>query len=570
MSDAHRSEGGGAPPRGWAVRLEGGPGAAAALAAAALFLASPPLVMTWRALRGEAPLDGALAWSLALSAAWLAALHLWLPAPRRLHLVLLPLWVTTVADLFLAVRFEGRLSAGYLQLAVVEAGEAAEFAGTYAWDLLAFGAGALALYAAVLRALGGARLHRPPWLSWVAAALLAVAYLGPLWRQARAFDLHLPRAAADVAAHDLSSPVGVLSQAAVAAALALEAGRIREDRRAFAFGASKAWAAPEELYVLVIGESARPDHFTMGGYARDTTPRLAALRNLVFLRDVLTTAPSTSVAVPSLLSLAPVDDWPALLRQRSVVSAFAEAGLETAWLSTQEVSPWGGVIPEVAREAGRVRYLDRAHDGALVEEVRRVLAAPAGPRRAFLVLHTRGSHFEFKNRYPPRLRRWPDQGGGRARDLVNAYDNSLLHTDEVLSDLVALLEARGGPALLVYASDHGENLLDDGRGLLGHAVGNRYDLPTAAFVWWSDALAARLPAEVARARGRAGAALSLSDLPHLLLDAAGIRARGLDPSRSIFSADFRERPRTVLVRGALRTAGPGPPPGGADEVAPPR
>lgn len=558
MTDAHRSEGGSAPPRGWAVRLEGRPLAAAALAAAALFLASPPLLMAWRALRGEARFDGTLAWSLALSVAWLAALHLWLPALRRLHLVLLPLWLTTLGDLFLALRFEGRLSAGYLQLAVGEMGEAAEFAAAYRWDLLAFGAAFLALYAGVLSALGGARLHRRPRLAWAAAALLAAGYLGPLWRQARALDLGLPQAAAEVAAHDLSSPVGVLSQAAVAASLALEAARVREARRSFTFGATKAWSAPEELYVLVIGESARPDHFTMGGYARDTTPRLAALRNLVFLSDVLTTAPSTSVAVPSLLSLAPVDDWPAVLGQRSVVSAFAEAGLETAWLSTQEVSRWGGIIPEVAREAGRVRYLDRAFDAVLVEEARRMLAAPAGPRRAFLVLHTRGSHFDFKNRYPPRLRRWPDQGGGRVADLVNAYDDSLLYTDEVLAELIALLEARGGPALLVYASDHGENLLDDDRGLLGHAMGNRYDLPTAAFVWWSDALAARLPEEVARARGRAGAALSLSDLPHLLLDAAGIRARGLDPTRSIFNAAFRERPRTFLVRGALRTAGPGP------------
>ena len=208
--------------------------------------------------------------------------------------------------------------------------------------------------------------------------------------------------------------------------------------------------------------------------------------------------------------------------------------------------------------------VDRVLDGALVEETRRMLAAPPGPRRAFLVLHTRGSHFDFKNRYPPRLRRWPDAGGSRVEDLVNAYDDSLRYTDEVLAELIALLEARGGPALLVYASDHGENLLDDARGLFGHAIGNRYDLPTAAFVWWSDALAARLPAGVALARSRAGAALSLSDVPHLLLDVAGIQARGLDPSRSIFNPAFRERTRRFLVRGELRTAGPGPPPDAAD------
>lgn len=570
MTERDLATGGTAPARWWRVRLRGGRPAVAGSLAAAAFLLSPPLLAGLRAAGGQAPLDVTLAWNVGMSLAWVAALHLWVPRWRLLHLALLPLWLTTLADLFLLLRFDGRLSTAYLLIAVGDAGEAGEFLSAYRGPIAALGAGFAALYAGVVAALRGARLERSPRLAWAAAALLLAGYAGPVLRQARAHDLTLARAVGDVAGHDLSSPAGVLSQAGVAASLAAQAGRVRAARAAFRFDAVKAWQEPEELYVLVIGESSRPDHWSLGGYARDTTPRLAARRNLLFLDNVVTTAPSTGVAVPSLLSLGTVADWPALERQRSVLSAFSEAGLETAWFSTQEVSQWGGIIPDVAREAGLVRYFDRALDGHLVEEVRRWLGAPPGPRRAFLVLHTRGSHFEFRNRYPPRLRRWPEAGGSRVEDLVNSYDNSVLYTDEVLADLIGLLEARGGPALLVYASDHGENLLDDERQLFGHAMGTRQDLSTAAFVWWSERLADRFPERVALARARRHAGLSLGDVPHLLLDVAGVRARGLDPARSIFNPAFREASRHYLVRGELRAVSPAPLAGDETGLAGPR
>jgi heptose-I-phosphate ethanolaminephosphotransferase len=253
-----------------------------------------------------------------------------------------------------------------------------------------------------------------------------------------------------------------------------------------------------------------------------------------------------------MLSLAPVSDWAAVEAQRSIVSAFRECGWETAWYSTQEVSHWSGIIHHVAAEAAERRYLDRSRDAALVEALRRKLAERPGPRRAFLVLHTRGSHAEYDKRYPAEFRRFETPGASRAEAIRDAFDNSVLYTDWVLAELIAALRARGGPALLFYASDHGENLLDDAGGLVGHGFDNRYDLAAAAFVWWSDAWGAGHRRQVAALRAHAGAPVSLAAVPHSLLDAAGIEARGLDRTQSLFSETFRLRPRLYLSAGVAR------------------
>ena len=87
--------------------------------------------------------------------------------------------------------------------------------------------------------------------------------------------------------------------------------------------------------------------------------------------------------------------------QKSVVSAFNEAGFKTYWLSTQDVDGWSGLVPHVAAEAATVRYFSQSFDGVLLNEFREILdKEPRGNSKLFIVLHTKGSHFDYKRRYP--------------------------------------------------------------------------------------------------------------------------------------------------------------------------
>lgn len=515
-----------------------------------LFLAAPSLVFGALLTSRYRTFDTQLAWNAAMSILWLAALHLSFRRPFWLHVALAPFYLMTVADLFLVYRFGSRLTSSYLTLAFTDLVETPHFLLTFGRDLVVPGLVLVALGLLCLPPLRAARTRSPGWLRAAAVAAVVAGYVGPFAVQAR--KMRVEQAIRDVAAHDFSSIGGSLAQIAVTVDHVRATSEHMAARRAFSHGATQ--TAPvdgEQLYVIVIGESARPDRWSLNGYERDTTPRLRETPGVVSFSNVVASADLTSFAVPSLLSLAPVADWTRVARERSVVSAFRDAGFETYWISTQEVSSWGGIIYQLAGEAENRTYLDRSLDDALVGETRRVLGAPSRARKILVVLQGRGNHFGTTP-YPPSFRRYPETGGDRRINMGNTYDNGTLFTDSVLADLIELLRSRGSHAALFYQSDHGENLGDDGH-TYGHGVGNAFDLRVAAFHWYSDSAAAALREKVAMARARSGARLGHVNFSHSVLDFAGIGASSLDLTKSVFSATFAEAPRQYLSHGSLRT-----------------
>jgi glucan phosphoethanolaminetransferase (alkaline phosphatase superfamily) len=394
---------------------------------------------------------------------------------------------------------------------------------------------------------------RSPKLALLTAMVLVAAY------SALTHHFHLwpgepiELIALDDAAHEHSAPMGAVFQTAVALKIHADNVKTMERRSAFSFGASKAKQEGEEIYVWVIGESSRPDDWSLFGYSRDTTPRLRSTSGITAFTNMMTTAPETQLAVPSMVSLSPITDWAGVQAEKSVVSAFKEAGFKTFWLSTQDVDGWSGLVPQVAGEAGTLRYFNQSFDGALVDVFRNILKQePRGTSKLFIVLHTDGSHFDYKNRYPQEFAHFFTPRGARRDDVVDAYDNSVLYTDSILAELISILRERDTDAALLYASDHGENLLDDERQLMGHTRGTQYDLFTASFIWLSDRLKQRAPEAVTNLRQHAQLPLSISNLPHSMLDLAGIDARKRDLKMSVFNPAFEVRPRYYLVNNEVK------------------
>jgi heptose-I-phosphate ethanolaminephosphotransferase len=530
--------------------LEGGLAARVWLSALCAFLVSPPLLSAAGFALHYRTVDPLQLWAVGLSLAWVVALHVLVRRTVWLHVALLPLYLLITADLFVLHEFGARLTSGYLSIIFTDHGDTNDFVHAYSRAVTVFLAGLGLLLTLGLRAIREVRITAPRRVKIAAAVLLALAYAAPVARQVR--KMPLGTAVLDVAAHDLSTPVGGLVQIAVTVAHLRETQRFLEARRGFSFGARRAPGSPagRELYVIVIGESARADRWSLAGYGRETNPQLSRLPNLVFLRDYVATGAHTAVAVPALMSLAPITRWDDVQSQRSVVSAFREAGFDTYWLSTQEVDSWGGIVNQLAAEARARRYFSRSLDDLLVDALRDVLANPARANKLLVVLHTRGNHFGTV-KYPADFRRFPDATGDWVRDVNGAYDNGILFTDSVLARTIDLVRAEGIPAAVFYASDHGENLADVD-GLYGHGIGNRYDLSAAALFWYSDALA-RLHAEkIAAGRAHAKAQLGHDNFSPSILDLAGVKVPGLAPSRSFFSDRFTESPRWFIARSELK------------------
>jgi glucan phosphoethanolaminetransferase (alkaline phosphatase superfamily) len=171
----------------------------------------------------------------------------------------------------------------------------------------------------------------------------------------------------------------------------------------------------------------------------------------------------------------------------------------------------------------------------------------------FFVFHTMGSHFAFENRYPPERRHFSAQAAASKREhLVNTYDDSIRYTDHFLAEVIARLEARPDVrSAMLFVSDHGENLLDDERELFGHAMGTAYDLRTAGFFWYSDALARARPDAIEGVHANARRRVSTANVFHTLADLGGIEADEVDLSKSLLRATLADRRRLFTCRGAV-------------------
>lgn len=332
----------------------------------------------------------------------------------------------------------------------------------------------------------------------------------------------------------------------------------------FRFGASQpVEIAERQIYVLVIGETLRPDRLQLNGYPRATTPRLAGLGNVVSFTNMISPWAWTRMSVPVILSRKSAQDHSYFSRETSIVAAFKEAGFATAWLSTQ--SPLGVHDSSVAlhaSEADEVQYLNPVgykkagfYDDVLVSAFSRILAK--GAQKQLIVLHTLGSHFSYADRYPDSFDLFQPSGKGEAlgmhnkankEKLNNAYDNTVAYTDYVVFNLIRQLEKQQAVSGLMLVSDHGENLFDGDCDKSGHGHNTEFDYRVAALWWSSEAFKNRYAAQQQRLTERRNAPLLTSQTFHTLLDVAQIRYANERSEQSIASATFTPQ-RRILASG---------------------
>lgn len=382
---------------------------------------------------------------------------------------------------------------------------------------------------------------------------------GTGWLLAGVISMCLSYLAGGYRAKDDLYPVNVCYNIWLAVDRTGRTARYAETSRDFTFEAVATHPADRrEVYVMVIGETARAENFGLYGYTRDTTPRLAAVDGLVAYPQAYTQSNTTHKSVPMLMSAATAEDYDRIYREKGIISAFREAGFHTVFISNQR--PNHSFIDIFGEEADKWRFLKEElpaganiHDGEMLAEVDRVLAEGRG--KVLIVLHTYGSHFEYRERYPREMAHFlPDDAveasAANRECLLNAYDNTILYTDSVLDALIGRLHASGADAGMLYTSDHGENIYDDGSGLFLHASPRPsiHELHVPLLVWLSDSYRAGHP-EVAEAlQGHRGErVITSASVFHTMLGMAGIATPVRCDSLSLASPAYRPGPYNYLT-----------------------
>ena len=293
--------------------------------------------------------------------------------------------------------------------------------------------------------------------------------------------------------------------------------------------------------VMVIGESLRADHLQLNGYHRETTPCLASDTSVVSLPHVFTREVFTHTSVPAMLTRADADNPQAAYEERSFIDLFNKAGFRTAWLANQEaVKNYVYFMNEcdtlVYVNGGKSMYVfEKWLDSDLLPYFDEELSRKEPLK--LILLHTIGSHWWYESHYDDDSRRFEPVIKTRVvssctdEELINSYDNTIVNTDKFLMSLIERL--RDKRALMIYLSDHGESLGEEGYYL--HATEHWTLNWPACMVWMSDSYAATFPDKARALRTNAKDRHTTDFLFHSILSGADIESDYVIDSLNIFS-----------------------------------
>ena len=227
-------------------------------------------------------------------------------------------------------------------------------------------------------------------------------------------------------------------------------------------------ADAKDMYVVfVIGESARRDHMGLYGYERDNTPHLDKEKNLAALEGYsCDTATKLSLRCMFVREGGASEAPQRTLKEANVFSVLKSKGWSSelysmqseAWFYNKTRADDYSLRENIAsekRNAGKP-----VDDMLLVDEMKDSMANhPNG--KHLIILHTKGSHYLYSDRYPRSFAKYQPECMGiddscSTAEMINAYDNSLLYTDYFLSKVFDQL--RNKNAIVFYASDHGESI----------------------------------------------------------------------------------------------------------------
>ncbi|MEK1893839.1 MAG: phosphoethanolamine--lipid A transferase [Rhizobium sp.] len=301
--------------------------------------------------------------------------------------------------------------------------------------------------------------------------------------------------------------------------------------------------------IIVAGETARAENFSLGGYQRETNPRLEAA-NVIYFPNTTSCGTATATSIPCMFSRFTRSDYShaKAMANETLVDVLAHAGIEVAWFDNNTGSK--GV-------ADRIKYVDLADskdprfcqegeclDGIFLDKLDNWLDHVKGD--SVLVLHQLGSHGPaYYLRYPEHQGKFfPDcrtaeLGKCSPGEIVNAYDNSILYTDDFIATVINHLKARSAKMAtgLIYMSDHGESLGEKGLYLHGtpymFAPSQQTHVPF--LTWLDNDFSKSMDLDTACLRKEATAPMSHDNLFHSVLGMMNVATSVYEQKLDVFA-----------------------------------
>ena len=230
----------------------------------------------------------------------------------------------------------------------------------------------------------------------------------------------------------------------------------------------------KNLTIVVLGETSRAGNFSLGGYDRETNPRLQQ-DDVVYFPKTTSCGTATAVSVPCMFSNMPRAHYDEELahHQEGVLDILQRAGVQVLWNDND--GGCKGACDRVPHQNVTELHLSgQCIDGECYDEVlfhNLDSYIDNLKQDGIIVLHTIGSHGPtYYNRYPAEFKKFTptcdtnEIQSCTQQQLTNTYDNTILYVDYVVDKAIKLLQSKQDKftTSLVYLSDHGESLGEDG------------------------------------------------------------------------------------------------------------
>lgn len=301
--------------------------------------------------------------------------------------------------------------------------------------------------------------------------------------------------------------------------------------------------------IIVAGETARAQNFSLGGYPRKTNPELER-RDIAYFGNASSCGTATAVSLPCMFSALPRSGYSheGGLAQENVLDVLRHAGNDVTWWENNTGDK--GVAARIttrnfsSENDARFCVRNECRDQVMVEALGPWLDTVEG--NATLVLHQLGSHGPaYYARYSEEERLFrPDCRSAEfaacsSEEIINAYDNTIVATDRMLAQVIDLLAARSDrlASAMIYMSDHGESLGEKGLYLHGmpYIIAPSEQTRIPFVMWFSDSYSELFGVTADCLERQAAEPVSHDNLFHTMLGLMDVNASHYDPALDVTS-----------------------------------